>query len=120
MALPNTPHQIVIVGGGVAGLEIATQLGRRRRGAGAYQVTLLDRGTAHVWKPMLHMIAAGTRQTALQQTAYLAQARVANFRYEFGALAALDRRQRRVLVAEPSTQAGATERWPSSWASRCP
>lgn len=100
----DEPHRIVVAGGGVAGLEIATSFGRRwrrarRRGGNAPTVTLLDREPAHVWKPMLHTIAAGTRDIAQQQTTYLAQARDAGFAFVPGALAGLDRRAREVIVA---------------------
>ena len=62
----HSEHRVVIVGGGVAGLEIAASLGRRWRGRGkagarAPSVILVDCDFAHVWKPMLHTIAAGTR-----------------------------------------------------------
>ena len=92
--------RLLVVGGGIAGLEIATVLGRRWRGrAGAPTVTLLDRDAAHVWKPMLHTIAAGTRDIAMQQTTYVAQARDAGFVYQPGALSGLDRTRRVVQVA---------------------
>ncbi|MBN9324438.1 MAG: ABC transporter permease subunit, partial [Delftia acidovorans] len=55
--------RIVVVGGGVAGLEIATALGKGRADA-IGSVTLVDSDSAHVWKPMLHTIAAGTRERA--------------------------------------------------------
>jgi len=54
-------QRIVIVGGGVAGLAIATSLGRRwRRRQGAPAITLIDSDSAHVWKPMLHNIAVAS------------------------------------------------------------
>ena len=52
--------RIVIVGGDIAGLELATKLGDRLGRAGQAEVTLVDRSPAHVWKPMLHAFAAGT------------------------------------------------------------
>nr|WP_145548155.1 NAD(P)/FAD-dependent oxidoreductase [Variovorax boronicumulans] len=92
--------RLLVVGGGIAGLEIATVLGRQWRGRpGAPTVTLLDRDAAHVWKPMLHTIAAGTRDIATQQTTYVAQARDAGFVYQPGALSGLDRQRRVVQVA---------------------
>ena len=92
--------RIVIVGGGVAGLEVASTLGRLWRGTrGAPSVTLVDRDSAHVWKPMLHTIAAGTRDISQQQTAYLAQAREAGFTYHPGQLCGLDRDARETLMA---------------------
>lgn len=92
--------RLLVVGGGVAGLEIATVLGRRWRGRpGAPTVTLLDSDAAHVWKPMLHTIAAGTRDIAQQQTTYVAQARDAGFVYQPGALSGLDRARHVAQVA---------------------
>ncbi|SFW21195.1 NAD(P)/FAD-dependent oxidoreductase [Nitrosovibrio sp. Nv17] len=100
----SEPHgnRIVVVGGGVAGLEIATALGRRgrRRQAGeAASVVLVDRDSVHVWKPMLHTIAAGTSDVSQQQTAYAAQARDAGFVYQPGELCGLDRARRSVRIA---------------------
>src|SRR5690554_4703281 len=92
--------KIVIVGGGVAGLEVASTLGRRWRGRGdAPSITLVDHESAHVWKPMLHTIAAGTRDISQQQTAYLAQARDAGFAYRPGELCGLDRNAREIELA---------------------
>lgn len=94
-----TPR-IVIVGGGVAGLEVASTLGRHWRGERrAPTITLVDRDSAHVWKPMLHTIAAGTRDISQQQTTYLAQAREAGFTYHPGALCGLDRSAREIHMA---------------------
>jgi|GEM_PF-564442 len=90
--------RIVVVGGGVAGLEIATALGKGRTGA-IGSVTLVDSDSAHVWKPMLHTIAAGTRDLAQQQTTYLAQASDASFAYQPGEMCGLDREAREVLLA---------------------
>lgn len=100
MATPEAPPRIVIVGGGVGGLEIASTLGRRwRRRPGTPEITLVDREAAHVWKPMLHTIAAGTRDISQQQTAYLAQARDAGFAYRPGELCGLDRSAREIQLA---------------------
>lgn len=89
--------RIVIVGGGIAGLEIATKLGARNKNIGA--VTLVDSDFAHVWKPMLHTIAAGTRDIAQQQTAYMAQAISAGFTYQPGEMLALDRASKKIVLA---------------------
>ena len=50
--------RIVIVGGGIAGLLLATRLGQQLGRKGRAQVTLIDRSLTHLWKPMLHTIAA--------------------------------------------------------------
>lgn len=52
--------KIVVVGGGAGGLELATKLGRtlgRKRRA---TVTLVDRNSSHLWKPLLHEVATGS------------------------------------------------------------
>lgn len=96
-------HRIVIVGGGVAGLDLASSLGRQaRRGVGSNRpitVTLVDRHTTHVWKPMLHTIAAGTSDISQQQTPFIAHAIQAGFSYLPGTLSAVDRHAREIVLA---------------------
>lgn len=89
--------RIVIVGGGIAGLEIATRLGNRHKHLGA--ITLVDSDFAHVWKPMLHTIAAGTRDVTQEQTAYMAQAVSAGFVYQPGEMCDLDRENKKIVLA---------------------
>ncbi len=102
MTQANKMTQVLVVGGGVAGIEIATGLGRRalrsRQGA-RFAVTLLDADSAHIWKPMLHTIAAGTRDVYQQQVAYAAQAHAAGFTYQPGAMCGLDREKKEIEVA---------------------
>lgn len=95
----DTVHQLIVAGGGVAGLDLATHLAGRRTTGGRLQVTLVDQEVAHVWKPMLHTIAAGTREVRQQQTAYLAQAREHGFRFAPGRLAGIDREAKMVRLA---------------------
>ncbi|WP_349042988.1 FAD-dependent oxidoreductase [Agrobacterium sp. SORGH_AS 787] len=97
-------HRVVVVGGGVAGLVIASRLGRRWKQRDPLfffspSMTLIESDTAHVWKPMHHIIAADTHSISQQQTTYLAQARDAGFIYEFGEVCGLDRAVREVAIA---------------------
>ncbi|MBS7457268.1 NAD(P)/FAD-dependent oxidoreductase [Coralloluteibacterium stylophorae] len=92
-------HRLVVVGGGVAGLDLATQLAGKRSGDRTLRVTLIDRETAYVWKPMLHTIAASTADAALQQTVYAAQALSHGFCFEYGEAIGVDRRSRQVRLA---------------------
>jgi NADH dehydrogenase len=92
-------HRIVIVGGGAGGLELATRLGERlgrRRGAA---VTLIDRNRTHVWKPLLHKVAAGTMDPGDHELSYFAQAHWHGFRFQQGEMVGLDRAERRVRLA---------------------
>jgi NADH:ubiquinone reductase (H+-translocating) len=100
------PHRIVIVGGGAGGLELATRLGdRHRRGARA-RVTLVDHSRTHLWKPLLHEVAAGSMDIHAHQLDYLAQARWHHFTFVLGALQGLDREARQLRVAAVTDDEG--------------
>ncbi|MFT4067624.1 NAD(P)/FAD-dependent oxidoreductase [Paraburkholderia sp.] len=98
--------RIVIVGGGIAGLLLATRLGDTLGRNGRARITLIDRSATHVWKPMLHTIAAGTRDVRQQQVIYLAHAREHGFDYEPGEMQDLDRDTREVKLAELRAPSG--------------
>ena len=102
----TTPTRIVIVGGGIAGLQLATRLGERLGRSGRAQVTVVDRSPTHIWKPMLHTIAAGTRDVQQQQVIFLAHARDHGYTYQPGELKGLDRARRRVQLGEIRSQDG--------------
>jgi NADH dehydrogenase len=96
-------HRLVIVGGGAGGLELATRLGDRlgslRSGRRA-RVTLVDLNATHIWKPLLHEVAAGSMDPNTHQIAYAAQASWHHFEFQQGALTGVDRAQRRIQVGE--------------------
>jgi NADH dehydrogenase len=96
---PAAPHRVVVVGGGAGGLELATKLGDSLGRDGRARVTLVDRNRTHLWKPLLHEIAAGSMDIHSHQLDYLAQARWHRFRFAVGALAGLDRARKEVVVA---------------------
>ncbi|HWB45192.1 MAG TPA: NAD(P)/FAD-dependent oxidoreductase [Hyphomicrobiaceae bacterium] len=91
--------RIVVVGGGAGGSELATRLGRKLGKRGKAAVTLIDRRRAHLWKPLLHEIAAGSMDLGLNELDYLAQAYWNGFTYRAGAMTGLDRERRLVQVA---------------------
>jgi NADH:ubiquinone reductase (H+-translocating) len=76
----EVPH-IVVVGGGVAGIILATRLGRLLGRRGRARVSLIDRSWIHVWKPMLHTFAAGAWNIYQQQVQFVAHARMHYFEY---------------------------------------
>ena len=100
------PHRIVIVGGGAGGLELATALGRRLGPRGRAEVVLIDANLTHLWKPLLHEVAAGSLNSYQDELNYIAHARQNGFRFEFGRMDNLDRTNRHVLLAPIEDQAG--------------
>ena len=56
-------HKIVAVGGGAAGLELVTRLGDRLGRRSRARVTLVECARTHLWKPLLHEVAAGSMET---------------------------------------------------------
>ncbi|HEU0201384.1 MAG TPA: FAD-dependent oxidoreductase, partial [Burkholderiaceae bacterium] len=92
-------HEIVIVGGGAGGLELATRLGEKFGKRRRARVTLIERERSHFWKPHLHEIAAGSMDLGTYATDYLAQAYWHHFRYRVGEMVGLDRTRQVVKVA---------------------
>jgi NADH:ubiquinone reductase (H+-translocating) len=92
-------HRVVIVGGGAGGLELATRLGDTLGKRDKISVTLVDRGRTHLWKPLLHEVAAGSMNIHAHQLDYLAQARWHHFTFALGALEGVDRAKREVKIA---------------------
>jgi NADH:quinone reductase (non-electrogenic) len=108
---PSLRH-IVIVGGGAAGLELATELGDSLGKRKKVQITLVERARTHIWKPHLHEVAAGTMDVGRDAVDYLAQASDHHFRYRIGEMIGLNRAQREVYVA-PSYDADGHEVTPA-------
>ena len=67
------PHRIVVVGGGAAGLELVTRLGDQLGKRGLADIALIERSRTHLWKPLLHSVAAGSMDPSEHQLNYLAQ-----------------------------------------------
>jgi len=84
-------HRIVIVGGGAGGLELATRLGRTLGKRGKARVTLVDANLTHIWKPLLHEVAAGSLNSSADELNYVAQAKWNHFEFQMGRMAGLDR-----------------------------
>jgi NADH dehydrogenase len=89
----------VIVGGGAGGLELATRLGRTLGKRGQAQITLVDANLTHIWKPLLHEVAAGSLNSSVDELNYVAQAKWNHFEFQLGRMAGLNRAERRVHLA---------------------
>ena len=101
-ALPR----IVVVGGGAGGLELVTRLGDKLGKPGKAEITLVDKARTHLWKPLLHEVAAGSMDLDDHALDYLAQAHWHHFRYRVGELVGLDRAGKRVLLAATHDEDG--------------
>lgn len=102
----STPFRILIVGGGAGGLELATRLGDACAGRPDVEITLVDRQYTHLWKPLLHEVAAGTLNSNDDELSYLAHAHWHHFQFRLGALEALDRGTKTVTLAPSLDGAG--------------
>jgi NADH dehydrogenase len=106
-SIPPSPaalHRIVIVGGGAGGLELATALGDKLSGRAS--VVLVDRASAHIWKPLLHEVAAGSMDANAHQLEYAAQARWHRFVFQQGELRGLDRVGKTVTIGSVLDESG--------------
>lgn len=92
-------HRVVIVGGGAGGLELATRLGDSLGKKGKAHITLIDRSKTHVWKPLLHEIAAGSMDPDKHELDYLAQAHWHHFHFRLGSMDGLNREKKEVYTA---------------------
>ena len=86
----NQLHKIVIIGGGAAGLELATRLGKKLGKKKLAEITLLDSARAHLWKPLLHEVAAGSLNSNDDELGYLGHGRWSHFTFRLGEADAID------------------------------
>lgn len=110
---PNL-HHIVVVGGGAGGLELATRLGDKLGKKGKAAITLVDKARTHIWKPLLHEIAAGSMDVDRHEVEYLAQGHWHGFKFRYGELIGLDRAKKLVHLASTVDEDG-REITPDRW-----
>jgi NADH dehydrogenase len=90
--------QIVVVGGGAGGLELVAKLGGHLPPAD-FDIILVDRNATHIWKPLLHEVAAGSLDANLDEVGYRGHAYRWGYRYFDGALEGIDRAAKEIIVA---------------------
>lgn len=99
MTVEQRLHEIVIVGGGAGGLELATRLGDRLGKKKRAHITLIDSSPSHIWKPLLYEVAAGSLDSYAERLEYLAQGHWHGFTFRLGRMDGLDRGRQEVSVA---------------------
>jgi len=85
--------------------------GRRRRGTrtghalGAkygrqhHDILLVERNLTHIWKPLLHEVAAGSLDANLDEVGYRSHCHRWGYRFFYGAMETIDRTARQIVVA---------------------
>ncbi len=101
-------HRVVIVGGGAGGLELATKLGNTLGKKKVAEIILIDAKKTHVWKPLLHEIAAGSLNPDKDELEYLAQAHWHHFKFRYGRVNEVDSKNKTVSI-EPTYDIDGTE-----------
>jgi NADH dehydrogenase len=92
--------QILIIGGGAGGLELAANLGRKFGKTQKATITLVDASPIHLWKPLLHEVAAGTLNAYEDELNFLAYASEHHFQFCMGTMQGLDRTSKEVILAK--------------------
>jgi len=92
-------RQIVIVGGGAGGLELAVRLGRKFRRSRDVRVVLIDKNPTHIWKPLLHEVATGSMDSTHDEVSYRLLAKKHGFRFLLGRADVIDIENKGILIA---------------------
>jgi NADH:ubiquinone reductase (H+-translocating) len=90
--------QIVVVGGGAGGLELATRLGAAF-GRERFDIILVEQNQTHVWKPLLHEVAAGSLDANLDEVGYRSHGHRWGYRFFYGVMEGIERETRHVVIA---------------------
>lgn len=97
--IKNEIPRIIIIGGGAGGLELACQLGRKLGKKKKAEIILVDRNMTHLWKPLLHEVAAGSLNSYEDEISYLAVAHRNHFTFRLGSLEGLNREKQEVTIS---------------------
>lgn len=97
--------QIVVVGGGAGGLELVRRLGAKL-GRDDFDVILVERNATHIWKPLLHEVAAGSLDANMDEVGYRSHGFRWRYRFFYGNLETIDRKARQVVIAPVTDEDG--------------
>jgi len=92
-------HQILVVGGGAGGAELAKKLGHSLGKRKQAEITLIDAKMTHIWKPLLHEVAAGTLNSSVEAMQYMDHAHRHHYRFRLGYMDTVDRVKKEVSLA---------------------
>lgn len=95
----KVPHHIVIIGGGAGGIELATRMGNKLHRNANIKITLVDASFTHIWKPLLHEVAAGTLNSNEDEINYLAHGHINHYHFCLGKMIGLNRKNCEITLA---------------------
>ncbi len=91
--------KIIVVGGGAGGLELVTRLSRTLGKRGDADITLVDKNRIHIWKPLLHEVAAGVIDKQSDGVDYAMHAARHHYQFMPGTLTGIDPDARTIELA---------------------
>lgn len=112
--IPSKLHHILIVGGGAGGLELATQLGDTLGKSKKAKITLVDQKLTHIWKPLLHEIAAGTMNVNDEATNYYAHSAKHHYEFILGRMESVDGAQKQIHISHATESKASSSKYESS------
>lgn len=95
----STIPNIVIIGGGAGGLELATQLGHKLGKKKRANILLIDKNRNHIWKPLLHEVATGSLDSNLDGVVYSAHAAKHGYHFQLGTFCDLNSESKTITLA---------------------
>lgn len=98
MSNPKKP-EIVIIGGGAGGLELAIRLRRNFGTKNKFAITLVDESLKNIWKPLYHEVAVGTVDYAHDEINYISFTQQKKIRFLLGSLTNIDRINKKIVLA---------------------
>jgi NADH dehydrogenase len=101
----NRKTQIVVVGGGAGGLELVRRLGAKF-GRKQHDIILVDKNLSHIWKPLLHEVAAGSLDANLDEVGYRGHCYRWGYRFFQGSLDGIDRAAKTISLAPVKDEDG--------------
>lgn len=90
--------RIVVVGGGAGGLELVTRLSKSLGKSEKAEIILVDRSRTHVWKPLLHEVAAGVIDKSSDGVDYRMHAVKHHYRFELGELTHINTDDKHIVL----------------------
>jgi NADH dehydrogenase len=96
--LGTNMQKIVIVGGGAGGLELVSRLSKTLGKKGLAEIILVDRQPTHVWKPLIHEVAAGVIDKNSDGVDYRIHATRHKYKFQLGSMSDVDHKNKLIKL----------------------